>query len=91
MISKLKRLDELSDISSRIIVNGMRLSCLLMFTGLALHLVNTYSGNYSLYMVALSKYIIESAVSTAAIVLIGGLMFDYYFKSTNPRNRETHL
>jgi hypothetical protein len=35
-------------------------------------------------MVALSKYIIESAVSTAAIVLIGGLMFDYYFKKYKP-------
>lgn len=81
MINKIKHsFSELSAISSLIIVHGMRLSCLLMSAGLALCLSNARSGRYSIYLGALSKYISEAAVSIVAIIIIGGLMFDYYSK-----------
>jgi hypothetical protein len=81
MINKIRhRFKELSDISSLIIVHGMRISCLLMCAGLVLRLLNAYSGSYSIYISTLSKYISEAAVSIVAIIIIGGLMFDYYSK-----------
>lgn len=75
-----KRFNELSKISSLIIKYGMQLSCILMFAGLSLYVMNTYSSNLSLSQISLSKYIIEAAVTIAAEIIIGGLMFDYYFK-----------
>ncbi|MCK9478135.1 MAG: hypothetical protein M0R40_01360 [Firmicutes bacterium] len=81
MINKIhRRFKELSDISSRIIIYGMRLSCLLMCVGLALHLLNVHAKYGSFYISLLSKYISEAAVSITAIIIIGGLAFDYYFK-----------
>ena len=67
-----KRFDELSAVAARIIKHGVQLSCALMFTALVLIRVENY--------IALSKYITESAVSVFAIVVIGGLMFDYCAK-----------
>ncbi|NLB82425.1 MAG: hypothetical protein GX800_12635 [Clostridiaceae bacterium] len=81
MLNKFKcRFKELSDIASRIIIYGMRISCLLMLVGLVLYLLNNHTQNSSMYVLLLSEYISEAAVSIAAIIIIGGLMFDYCFK-----------
>ena len=81
MLNKFKcRCKELSDIASRIIIYGMRISCLLMLVGLVLYLLNNHTQNSSMYVLLLSEYISEAAVSIAAIIIIGGLMFDYCFK-----------
>lgn len=81
MVSKIKkRFGELNTTSSLIIKHGMQFSCLLISIGLLMHLLNSYSGNYSIYLSSLSKYITEAAVTITAIIMIGGLMFDYLFK-----------
>ena len=67
-----KRLNELSTVSARIIKHGMQLSCLLILIALA---ISTH-GDLS----TLPKYITEASVSIFAIVIIGGLMFDYCVK-----------
>lgn len=81
MISRIKKsFRSLSETSSLIIKHGMQFSCMLISIGLAMHLLNIYSGNYSIYLGMLSKYVTEAAVTVTAIILIGGLMFDYIFK-----------
>ncbi|OQB14189.1 MAG: hypothetical protein BWY15_01309 [Firmicutes bacterium ADurb.Bin193] len=81
MIEKIKsRFDKLDKVSTHILKYGMQLACLLVLAGLILYLMNIYSTDYSIYQSALSKHIVEAAVTIAAEIIIGGLMFDYFSK-----------
>ncbi len=78
-----KRIGELNRIAGIILHHGMQLSCLLLVIGLAVRLKGSLLGGDSFYLSYLSQYIVEAGVTITAISVIGGLMFDYYFKKHN--------
>ncbi len=84
MYSKIKkRFDELGSVPSLIIKHGLQLSCVLLSAGFIVRLINNCSGSFSFYLRALSQYIAEAGVTISAIIIIGGLMLDYYSKKSN--------
>ncbi|GHV45777.1 hypothetical protein FACS189492_3120 [Clostridia bacterium] len=80
-----KRFNELSNVSAMIIKHGLQLCCALIFAGLGVLLTKQMTGGRIATLANLPEQLTEAAVSVFAIVIIGGLTFDYCVKKNTPR------